>query len=400
MVVAARRGALHRVHGALGRLPPDLLGGALDALGQEIAEALPVADHLDEPVGAFDVAPPELEADLLLRQIALLHAFHDPAAHPAELVDVQAGAVETRVEPADALLVRGPDRPARARPSFVLGLVDELAGLGSIPYDLDVAVVHAAGIALMPAVVEAVAKLGGLPRRHVHRGQVRRVVLDGQGAELVEVGDAGQRPPAVERGGRGIGLEVVGDVVGSLHEPARIMRREGLGAADNAHGFQLLLPHHGAAAVLRSDVAIVALDGGEAHEALPGGADGVDGQAMPGETVLELEGLLGLPGVLALQMRGVADLDDVVVDVQVGELLGLPLDDDGVVTRVLEGRPEETVGLGRGGAVGLSAPRDDAEAARAPHGQPGQRARGQDEPVVGMVPVNLGPDLLVQDLGA
>src|SRR5207237_6723498 len=78
MVVAARRGALHRVHGALGRLPPDLLGGALDALGQEIAEALPVADHLDEPVGAFDVAPPELEADLLLRQIALLHAFHDP----------------------------------------------------------------------------------------------------------------------------------------------------------------------------------------------------------------------------------------------------------------------------------------------------------------------------------
>ena len=252
----------------------------------------------------------------------------------------------------------------------------------------------------MAAVVEAVAKLGGLPRRHVHRGQVRRVVLDGQGAELVEVGDAGQRPPAVERGGRRIGLEVVGDVVGGLHEPARIMRREGLGAADNAHGFQLLLPHHSAAAVLRSDVAIVALDGGEAHEALPGGADGVDGQAMPGETVLELEGLLGLPGVLALQMRGVADLDDVVVDVQVGELLGLPLNDDGVVARVLEGRPEETVGLGRGGAVGLSAPRDDAEAARAPHGQPGQRARGQDEPVVGMVPVNLGPDLLVQDLGA
>src|SRR5437870_8689265 len=185
-----RRGALHRVPGALGRRPPDLLGGALDALGQEIAEALPVADHLDEPVGAFDVAPPELEADLFLRQIALLHAFHDPAAHPAELVDVQAGAVEARVEPADALLVRGPDRPARARPSFVLRLVDELAGLGSIPYDLDVAVVHAAGIALMPAVVEAVAKLGGLPRANVHRGQLPLAVSDGQGAELVEVGDA------------------------------------------------------------------------------------------------------------------------------------------------------------------------------------------------------------------
>jgi hypothetical protein len=65
-------------------------------------------------------------------------------------------------------------------------------------------------------------------------------------------------------------------------------------------------------------VAVVALDGREADEVLPGGADGVDGEPMPGEPVLGLQRLLGLPGVLALEMGGGADLHRVVVDVEIG----------------------------------------------------------------------------------
>ena len=131
MVVAARRCALLGVDGALGRLAADLLRRALDTFGQEVAEALAVADHLDQAVRAVHIAPRELEADLLLGEIALLHALHDPAADPAELVDVEAGAVEARVEPGDRFLVGEADLPAGARPSFVFRLVDQLAGLAA-----------------------------------------------------------------------------------------------------------------------------------------------------------------------------------------------------------------------------------------------------------------------------
>jgi len=50
----------------LAAFPADLLRGALDALGQDVAEALPVADHLDQAVRAVHVAPDELESHLLL----------------------------------------------------------------------------------------------------------------------------------------------------------------------------------------------------------------------------------------------------------------------------------------------------------------------------------------------
>ena len=107
--------------------------------------------------------------------------------------------------------------------------------------------------------------------------------------------------------------------------------------------------------------------------------------------MLDLERLLRLPGVLARQVRGVAHLDHVVVDVEVGQRLRLPLDDDGVVAGVLQRGAEEAVGLRGGGAVGQGAARDHGEPARAPHRQPGQRPGGEDEAVVGVVPARLRP---------
>src|SRR5262249_38753725 len=148
-------GALLRVHRAAGGLAADLLGGALDALGEHVAEALAVGDHLQEAIGALDVAPAEPEPHLRLGEVALVHALHHPAAHPAELVDVHARAVDAGVEPGDGLLVGEPDGPARPRPPLVLRLVDALAGVRPLADHLDVAVAHAAGVALVAAMVEA-----------------------------------------------------------------------------------------------------------------------------------------------------------------------------------------------------------------------------------------------------
>src|SRR5262249_2545218 len=168
MVVAAGRCPLLGVYRALGSLATDLLRGALDALGEDAAEPLAVRDHLQQPVGAVDIPPVEPKAHLLFGEVALLHTLHHPAHEPAKLVDVHAGAIDTRVEPADGLLLGQSDRPARSRPPLVLGLVHQLARPRAARHDLDVAVMHAAGVALMAAMVKALTQLGGSPLIQVH----------------------------------------------------------------------------------------------------------------------------------------------------------------------------------------------------------------------------------------
>src|SRR5262249_10325905 len=164
-----------------------------------------------------------------------------------------------------------------------------------------------------------------------------------------------------------------------------------------------LLAHHRADAVLRRDVAVIALDRREAHALLAGHADRVDGQLVTGKPQLEVQRVLRFPRVLAEQRTGVAQLEHVVVDVQVYPVLGLSLDDDGVVAAVLEVRPEEAVRLGRRRSVRARADRDDGERARAPHRQPGERTGGEDQPVVGMVPRRVAlpaRGLTIEDHGA
>src|SRR5207249_4042804 len=155
-------------------------------------------------------------------------------------------------------------------------------------------VVHAAGVALMAAVIEALAELRRLPVGQLVVGDVGRVVLDGQRAELAEVHDAGQRAVLVERLRRWIGLEIVGDVVGGLDGAAVIGRLERSRALDDGDGLQLLLAHHGAHAVLRRHVAVITVDRREAHEVLAGRADRVYGDLMPGEAGLAVQRFLRL----------------------------------------------------------------------------------------------------------
>ena len=257
---------------------------------------------------ALGVAPREPEAELLLGDVALLLALHHPAAEPAELVDVDAGAVELGVEPGDGDRIGAPDGPPGARPPLVLRLVDDRALVLAARQDLHVAVVHAAGVALVAAVVEAVPERGRLPLLHVDARQrhVRRVVLDRERAEPEEVHDARQRAVLVERLGRGVGPELVGDVVGRGDEAPGIGRPERPVAPDDGHRLQALLPHDGADAVLGRDVAVVALDRGEAHQVLAGGADRVDAQHVARAAELAVQRVLRLPGVLADEVPRVA----------------------------------------------------------------------------------------------
>src|SRR6266403_6217330 len=213
VIVAARGRALLDVDRAVLGAPAELLGGALDTLGEDIAEAFAATHHLKQTMRALDVAPLELEAELLAGDVPLLLTLHDPAAEPAPLVDVDTRLVALGVEPGDAVAVGRADRPATARPALVLGLVDDLALLVAVTDDRHVTVVHAARVALVATVVEVLAELRRLPCGHVGAGdvrrQIRRVVLDRQGAHLRQVHDTGQGAVLVERARRGVGLEVV-----------------------------------------------------------------------------------------------------------------------------------------------------------------------------------------------
>src|SRR5262249_54198640 len=145
VIVAARGRAFLDVDRAVLGRTAELLGGALDALGQDVAEAFAAADHLQEATRALDVSPLQLEAELLAGDVPLPAPSHAPAAEPAPLVDVHAGLVALGVEPGDAVAIGSTDRPAAAGPAFVFGLVDDLAFLISLPDDRHVAVMHAAG---------------------------------------------------------------------------------------------------------------------------------------------------------------------------------------------------------------------------------------------------------------
>src|SRR4030095_7509320 len=66
----------------------------------------------------------------------------------------------------------------------------------------------------------------------------------------------------------------------------------------------------------------------------------------------------------------------------------------------LERGAEEPVGLRGRGAVGERPARDDRETTRTPDWKSGERPGRQDEAIVGMIPVDLGPNFLVENSGA
>src|SRR5579884_1985610 len=404
VVVAARGGALKGEHAGLVGLAAQGLGSLLDALGQQVAKALAAGDHPQQAGGTIGIAPLQVEAELVLGEPALLAALHDPAAQPAPLVDVHAGLVDLGVEPGHGHGVGHAQGGAAAGPALVLGLVGQLALVRAAGQDVHHAVVHAAGRALVATVGEAVADgLGGELLQHLRPvgvEDVGGVVLLGQHAGDRTAAEAAQGTVLVQAAAPGAGLDAVGQPVGGGPHGGGVGQGKRLGAAHDSDGLDLLLAQHGPTPFLGGHVTIVAFDGGELDQVLAGHADAVDAHLVAGAAVAGHELVLELPGVQAQQVAGRQQLDVVVLDQQVGPVAGLTLEDDAIPAGELEAVAEEAVGLGRGGAVGQGAAGDHAHVGRAPGQAAGHDSGDQADAIVGVVPGDLGRDLVIQHAGA
>ena len=99
---------------------------------QDVPEALPVRDHVEQVPHALDITPADLEAPgPLLVQPSLLEALHQPAGEPAGLVVFQAESVGEAAEHHRRLDVGLPDDRAPGGHLLVLWLLD-VCGVGAI----------------------------------------------------------------------------------------------------------------------------------------------------------------------------------------------------------------------------------------------------------------------------
>src|SRR5262245_9544520 len=104
----------------------------------------------------------------------------------------------------------------------------------------------------------------------------------------------------------------------------RIGGAQRLRALHDRDGLELLLPHDGTDAVLRGDVAVVALNRRQAYEVLARRPDRVDGELVSDQSQVAAERVLRFPRVLADVGLGVTDLDTVVVDIEIDQSFACP----------------------------------------------------------------------------
>ena len=113
-----------RVHGVFIRALADLLGRLTGAVGQKVADALALDDHLDQLLDLGGLSPAELEAPgILFGDDAFLEAFYGKGHRPAGRDRIDAGAVAHLVDLDDGVQVVVEDQRAEGAERLVLGLV-------------------------------------------------------------------------------------------------------------------------------------------------------------------------------------------------------------------------------------------------------------------------------------
>jgi hypothetical protein len=190
----------------------------------------------------------------------------------------------------------------------------------------------------------------------------------------------------------------LGDLLGHLQADVEELR--GLGEVDvlgSAHGDGLepLVAHDDADAARRAGVVVV--DRGHPDPVLAGEAD--RGHLDLLILQLLLEQVAGFRGACAAQMGRVADLDLVVVDVEVNQIRRLAANDDLVVAGVLQLRPEEAAEERMRHQVRLRREAVDARAVRRRHRRAVQQAGAEDQQVVGRERIGIGRNPVPEQLG-
>ena len=160
-------------------------------------------------------------------------------------------------------------------------------------------------------------------------------------------------------------------------------------------GLEVLAAHDGAQALAAGHPALVD-DAGHARELLAGRADAADADVLVVQLVLDDQLRVGAGE--APELLGAAELHLAVLDPQIGGLFGLALDDQHVVAGALHLHGEVPAGGGHTHGAGGGRLRVDGHAARAGDGGAGERARGEDELVLGAERVAVGRDLVVEVL--
>lgn len=304
------------------------------------------------------------EADpVLALVVALLRGLHEDGDGVARLNGVHA----VGVAEVDGVARPVGVRVARVGPQGPGGLV--LVGLKADGLAVDVDLHHllaghgagVAGVVLDEAVLADV--LPGDLLRPLNAGVLG--VKGGQGPH--DVGDVHEDVGAVEGKPALLGGgDVLGVVDGGRGQPVRLLPELGvlgLGhlvvGAHHHDGLELLAPRHRPGAPTACGPLVVVDPVGEAHQVLPGRADGHHVGLLP---VPLPEDAAGLVGGLAPEVGGVVDGDLPVLHQKVDGFFRSPLDEEAVKPRPLE--------LGRGPAPHVAVRHRAREGAFGDHGEP------------------------------
>ena len=305
VIVAPGGVSLHGVDRGVGGGAPDLLRDPLDALGEEVPEALALGDHLEEFHDSPDVPPGYLESPgLLLGDPALLEALHEPPREPAGLVVLEPELVGEAAEHDGGLDVVNPDGGAPSCELLVLGLLHD-PRVGALLHLHPGAVEEAAAPAGLPPHLVGVPEVlfpVGVDLLVASVPEVGGIVLYGEGSETRFLAglDAPDGSPEI--------IDVLVDGLGGLIEGIGVVDINLPIPGECDDGLELLGAQDGARPVVGGAVPLVHEDPRPADEALPRRADGEDRGAPASDAVDLLEGVAHLVGVEAHDLRGVPQL--------------------------------------------------------------------------------------------
>ena len=379
------------VHGVAFRLAAEGLRGAAHPLGQQVAQAPPMGDALDQAQDGRGVAPFQRKGLIAGQQAPLVQLQGKGDGH-AGRDGIQAVAVAQSVGVENDLRIVDPAQGTKSVGRLVLRPAD-LDGVGAGRHPRQPPAPDGAGIAAL---------------------HLEPVAVKGVGVDLLDKGDLGQLVVA----GRLVAADILGvhEKEGPLAAQPLQARVGGQFADGNAGGFaqgrwnrrppsgadvdglEVLAAHDRPRPAPGRRPVVIVDDGRQAHAVLPRRADA--GQS-PGA------GLGSRPqdrfvdgiGGQAPQVGGRFDGDGLILDAQQDGLRGAPGDEDGIVPGVAHFGGEKTAAVGIAVHAGQRRFEGDVQPGRGGPGRAGQQAGGQDEVIFRGEGIGLGRDPVEQEAG-